>query len=189
MARSSHARRCTARTSTTAAQVEACEQRILLAATVVDPNLAVRPAAEGLHSPVAIAFLGHNDFLVIEKNSGQVKRVTAGEVQSTPVLDLPVNRALEQGLLGIEVHPEFAANPYVYLYWTESTTGQDSGVLSETPLMGNRVDRFVWDGAALTYDRTLIRLRAAQPPNPRHESVAFGGHVGGVIRFGPDGKL
>ena len=186
----SHHRRRIRHRSTAAARIETCEERILLAApTVVDPNLAVRPVAEGLNSPVSIAFLGHNDFLVIEKNSGQVKRVLGGEVQSTPVLDLPVNWALEQGLLGIAAHPRFAANPYVYLYWTESTTGQDSGVLSETPLLGNRVDRFVWDGATLTYDRTLVRLRAAQPPNLPHETVAFGGHVGGVIRFGPDGKL
>jgi aldose sugar dehydrogenase len=33
-------------------------------------------------------------------------------------------------------------------------------VLANTPLLGNRVDRFVWNGATLTFDRNVIRLRA-----------------------------
>jgi glucose/arabinose dehydrogenase len=51
------------------------------------------------------------------------------------------------------------------------------------------VDRFVWDGSTLTFDHNLIRLRALQPPNPPHETRAFGNHDGGVIAFGRDGKL
>ena len=48
------------------------------------------------------------------------------------------------------------------MYWTESTTGADTNVLSETPLLGNRVDRYVWNGSTLTFDHNLIRLRAIQ---------------------------
>ena len=97
-----------------------------------------------------MAFLGPNDFFVLEKATGQVKRVVNGVVQST-VLDLAVNSGSERGLLGIALHPNFPATPHVYLYWTESTTGADTTVLSETPLLGNRVDRFVWDGSTLTH--------------------------------------
>jgi glucose/arabinose dehydrogenase len=100
-----------------------------------------------------------------------------------------VNFASERGLLGIALHPDFPANPGVYLYWTESTTGADSGNLDDTPLLGNRVDRFVWDGSTLTFDHNLIRMRALQPPNPPHETRAFGNHDGGVITFGQGGKL
>jgi hypothetical protein len=50
------------------------------------------------------------------------------------VLDLAVNFASERGLLGIALHPDFPTDPGVYLYWTESSTGADTGVLSETPL-------------------------------------------------------
>ena len=63
-------------------------------------------------------------------------------------LDLDVNSGSESGLLGIALHPNFAQNKFVYLYWTESTTEQDTTVLSETTLLGNRVDRFVWNGAS-----------------------------------------
>jgi glucose/arabinose dehydrogenase len=155
---------------------------------MLHPRLDVKTVAEGLVTPTSMAFLGPEDFLVGEKQTGRVMRVTGGTVQG-PVLDLAVNNASERGLLGIALHPDFPENPGVYLYWTESTTGADSGNLDDTPLLGNRVDRFVWDGSSLTHDQNVIRLRALQPPNPPHETRAFGNHDGGVIAFGPDGKL
>ena len=93
--------------------------------TVVDPNLAVRTVVAGLNQPTAMAFLGDDDFLILEKATGQVKRVTNGAVAAT-VLDLDVNFFSERGLLGIALHPRFPADPGVYLYWSESTTGADS---------------------------------------------------------------
>jgi aldose sugar dehydrogenase len=154
--------------------------------TVVDPRLEVRTVVSGLNSPTTMAFLGDDDILVLEKETGRVRRVMNGAIQST-VLDLAVNFGSERGLLGIALHPEFPSNPGIYLYWTESTTGNDTSVLSATPLLGNRVDRFTWDGSALTLDRNIIRLRAIQQDatNP----VERGNHDGGVLRFGPDGKL
>jgi glucose/arabinose dehydrogenase len=153
--------------------------------TMLHPQLQVRSVVSGLTTPVSIAFLGTNDFLVIEKNTGKVKRVTANAVTGT-VLDLAVNFNSERGLLGIALHPAFPAQPFVYLYWSESTTGADSASAAEVPLLGNRVDRFAWNGSALTLDTNIIKLRAFQqdPDQPLR-----GNHDGGVIRFGPDGKL
>jgi glucose/arabinose dehydrogenase len=133
-----------------------------------------------------MAFLGSNDLLVLEKNSGKVQRVTGGAIRSTPALDLPVNSASERGLLGIALHPNFPANPGVYLYWTESSTGADSAELADVPLLGNRVDRFVWNGSTLSFERNLIQLRAFQADT---NQPLRGNHDGGVIRFGPDRKL
>src|SRR5262245_23392653 len=98
-------------------QVERLEGRTVPAnPSVVDPNLAVRTVAAGLDQPTTMAFLGGNDFLVLEKATGQVKRVVNGAVQGA-VLDLAVNSGSERGLLGIALHPNFPATPYVYLYW------------------------------------------------------------------------
>jgi aldose sugar dehydrogenase len=153
---------------------------------LVDSNLSVRPVVGGLAAPISMAFLGANDFFVLEKSSGKVLRVVNGVVTAT-VLDLPVNFASERGLLGIALHPNFPRNPGVYLYWTESTTGGDSEALANVELLGNRVDRFTWNGSTLTPEKNIIRLRARQEdatnPAPR------GNHNGGVLRFGPDGKL
>jgi glucose/arabinose dehydrogenase len=166
--------------------LERLDDRIVPAPVVLDPNLTVRTVASGLTTPIGVAFLGANDFLVLEKNTGQVKRVVNGTVQSTPVLDLAVNFGSERGLLSVALHPDFPSNPSVYLYWTESTTGSDTNVLSNTTLLGNRVDRFVWNGSTLTHAETIARIRAIQQDA---NQPARGNHDGGVIRFGPDGKL
>jgi glucose/arabinose dehydrogenase len=152
---------------------------------ILHPGLAVRPVVSGLAIPTTLAFLGTNDFLVLEKNTGKVQRVVNGVIQGT-VLDLAVNFASERGLLGIALHPNFPTNPGVYLYWTESTTGADTNVFAETPLLGNRVDRFIWNGTNLVPDRNLIRLRAIQQDAGQPER---GNHDGGVLAFGKDGKL
>jgi aldose sugar dehydrogenase len=154
------------------------------APSVVDPDLAVRTAVSGLEQPISIAFIGRNDMFVLEKASGRVQRVRNGVVST--VLDLPVNSASERGLLGIALDPHFFVSGRVYLYWSESSTGADSTGLDQVPLLGNRVDRFFWDGSTLTHDQNIIRLRAFQMDA---NQPLRGNHDGGVLRFGPDKKL
>src|SRR3982750_1522748 len=124
---------------------------------ILDPNLQVTTfLGAGLNQPIGIVFIGPNGPFVLEKASGQVKRVINGVIQPTPVLDLAVNSNSERGLLSLALHPNFPAPPYVYIRWTESSTGADSTVVSEVPLLGNRVDRFVWNGSTLVLDRPII---------------------------------
>ena len=152
---------------------------------VLDPNLGVRTAASGLIQPVSMAFIGDDDMLVLEKASGQVKRVVDGAVTGV-VLDLNVNSNSERGLLGIALHPQFDDNGFVYLFWSQSNTGSDTTSSTAIDVLGNRVDRFRWTGSQLVMDREIIRFRAFQQDagqNPR------GNHDGGVLRFGSDGKL
>jgi glucose/arabinose dehydrogenase len=154
--------------------------------TMTDANLTVRQVVAGLSQPTTLAFLGDNDFLILEKASGRVLRVTNGVAQTTPVVDLAVNNNSERGLLGVALHPNFPTNPRVYLYWTESATGADSANADEVPLLGNRVDSFLWNGSTLTLEKNLIHLRALQQDAGQSSR---GNHNGGIIRFGPDGKL
>ena len=133
---------------------------------ILDPNLQVTTyVGAGLNQPIGIVFIGPNDAFVLEKASGQVKRVTGGVVQPTPVLDLAVNSNSERGLLSLVLHPNFPATPFVYIRWTQSSTGADSGVVSEVALTGNRVDRLIWNGSTLSMDRNLIQLRSRQTDN------------------------
>jgi glucose/arabinose dehydrogenase len=163
--------------------------------TILHPRLNMRTLVTELVTPTSIAFVDVDRLFVLEKNTGKVLDVVDGVVDST-VLDLAVNFGSERGLLGIALHPSFPDTPFVYLYWTESITGADTDVLSETPLLGNRVDRFVWDGSSLTFDENLLRIRAIQqdgapePPDQGDEGQPErGNHDAGVIAFGPDGKL
>src|SRR5262245_56169297 len=165
--------------------------------TMTVPNLAVRTAAGGLTTPIGLAFLSDDDWLVIEKNTGQVKLVANGVVGAT-VLDLGVNNFSERGLLGIAVHPDFDENNFVYLFCTckapppptdnpfvptltecadTPDLGADSDQVLEVPLLGNRIDRFVWNSetSTLTWDRNLVKLRAFQndaAPEPVNQGDA-----------------
>jgi glucose/arabinose dehydrogenase len=156
--------------------------------------------AAGLDRPVAAAHLPDGSMLVLEKDTGRVQHVRDGRLVGT-ALDLPVNSntapGAERGLLGIALHPEFPLVPRVYLLWTESDLLDESGhpvdsdLPKDAPDLGNRVDRFSWDGATLTHPDTLLRLRVrrdlVEDPSPVQRERA--GHVAGVLRFGPDGKL
>jgi glucose/arabinose dehydrogenase len=88
------------------------------------------------------------------------------------VLDLPVANDSERGLLGVALSPSFATDNLVYLYYTASTV--DGGKAFD-----NRVDRFLWNGSALTLDRHIVKMPV--DPGPNHDA--------GKITFGPDKKL
>jgi glucose/arabinose dehydrogenase len=165
---------------------------------VLDPGLQVTTVLNaGITQPIGIVFLAQNDFLVLEKASGQVKRVINGVIQSAPVLDLAVNSNSERGLLSLVLHPNFPLTPFVFVRWTQSSTGVDTTAALNVPLLGNRVDRFIWDGSTLSFDRNMITLRSLQTDNlvvPGQPATTAnvnpaGNHNGGVMRFGPDRKL
>jgi glucose/arabinose dehydrogenase len=147
--------------------------------TLNDSNLRVQTAASGLTFPTGMAFLGSNanDFFVIEKNTGRVKRVLNGSVSI--VLDLPVSPIENAGLLGIALHPNFGRvgepnNDQVYLYYSRSTSSADGAFLE------NRLSRFTWDGSGLSGE-SVLSVFAAGSGGTEHD--------GGPILFGSDGKL
>lgn len=152
---------------------------------VLDPALGVRTVVGGLDQPVSMAFIGDNAMLVLEKASGKVQHVVNGAVVGT-ALDLPVNSASERGLLGIALDRKFFVNGHVFLFWSESLSGADSAALGDVPLLGNRVDRYIWNGSTLAFDLNLIKLRAFQADAGQPLRA---NHDGGVLRVSRDGKL
>ena len=159
--------------------------------TIPDANLQVTTVLNtGITGPIGIVFPAANDFLVLEKASVQIKRVTNELHQANPVLDLAVNSNSERGLLSMLLHPNFPTTPFAYIRWTECSTGADPTVVSEVPLPGNRADRFIWTGTTLIPDINLIRLRSRQTDNtsvPGHPCTnnanEQGNHNGGGLKL------
>lgn len=148
------------------------------AQTLTDPGLTVAPFATGLNLPTQMRFIGTNDVLVTEKNTGRVRRIVDGVTQPNPVLDLNVSTSSERGLLGLTLDPGFATNGFVYLYYS-ATTGSDGGAW-----LDNRLTRFTWNGTALGNQVLLQTFGTAAdglPQGPNHD--------GGPLTFGPDGKI
>jgi aldose sugar dehydrogenase len=93
-----------------------------------DPNLResafkLDKIVDGFSRPTGMSFLGPNDFLVTEEDTGIVKRVIDGRVSQT-VLDVDVSTNDSRGLIGID-SKIVANNTFVFLYFTESFSGDD----------------------------------------------------------------
>lgn len=91
---------------------------------------------DGLSRPTGLTFLGPDDFLVIEEDTGKVKRVIDGEI-SQPILDLNVSTDDSRGLIGIDSNQN-GSKTFVFLYYTESSSSRDG----EHDPLGNRLYRY-----------------------------------------------
>lgn len=82
---------------------------------LVDSNFKVEKVVGNLDAPIGMAFLGKDDFLIIEKNYGTVKRFTNGTLLNT-LLDLNVESANDRGLLGIAISKIIQKIKLMYFY-------------------------------------------------------------------------
>ena len=162
---------------------------------VNDPNLRVEEVFDGLELPTSMAFLGENDILVTEKDSGRVQRIIDGEMQDDPVIDVQVANNDERGLLGIDIsNTNGTANneQYVFLYFTESGGGEDGDDWSAgIPPSGTRLYKYNIvqaigeddddDEAQVQLSNGTLLLDLPATPGPRYH--------GGPVTVGPDNNV
>jgi aldose sugar dehydrogenase len=162
---------------------------------VNDPDLIVETVLSGLKAPTAMAFLGLEDILVVEKNAGNVQRIVNGEILGQPLLDLGVANQVEQGLLGIAVSKNSTVDKtYVFLFYTEAERGtkadggdddngeeQTSNGDGGQPI-GNRLYRYELseNGSKLVDPKLLLDLPYLPGPAHNGGTMAIGGHDSNV---------
>lgn len=130
---------------------------------------AVSVVAEGLKVPWALAFLPEGGMLVTER-PGRVRLINKeGLLVAEPVATISVKQTAEGGLHGIALHPDFAKNKKVYMYYTYSESGNNTL---------NKVSRFTFENNKLINEEVII-----------DEIPGAANHDGGRIKFGPDGFL
>jgi aldose sugar dehydrogenase len=144
-----------------------------------DTTLRVETVAEGLEFPTSMAFLGPNDFLVLEKEKGTVHRIVDGIVLPEPVLDVNVGASQERCMCGITVSTSTPGHTYVFLYFTETELVDREDVTEGNDPIGNRLYRYELVNDKLVNPKLLLDLPAV--PGPRHN--------GGAIVIGPDNNL
>jgi aldose sugar dehydrogenase len=132
-----------------------------------DDNLTVEVVASGLNMPTTMAFLGNDDFLILQKN-GSLVRIVDGLLSNKTRLDIPVASGFYQGLLGIAISNQSAAydnNTYVFLYYTEvgnrnTSSNEKSTGDSTRYILGNRVYRYDFIDDKLSNPKLLLDLPA-----------------------------
>ncbi|MEE8191666.1 MAG: PQQ-dependent sugar dehydrogenase [Gemmatimonadales bacterium] len=135
-------------------------------------QLAAVEVVNGLNRPVHLtAPVGDARLFVVEQ-PGRIRIVQDGQLLPTPFLDIDSivrSTGNEQGLFSLAFHPQYAANGFFYVNFTNENGD-------------TRVARYTVTGNSNVADpgsRKVI-LAIDQP---------FGNHNGGQIAFGPDGML
>jgi glucose/arabinose dehydrogenase len=158
------------------------DNSVFAAPTIKDTNLKVSTVATGLSSPTSMAFLGPNDILVLEKNTGLVKRIKDGVLLPGSLLDLSVATDSERGLLGIGVTNVGTSTTQfnVFLYYTAASS--DGGTASSNRLSKYTLVIDPTQGGSqghMTLSAVLLNLPVTPGPN----------HDGGKVAIGPDSNV
>jgi hypothetical protein len=142
-----------------------------VAAEAAVPDIAVQPLATGLGPITSIANAG-DARLFVTLQTGKIVIFSGGQVQPTAFLDLTpvISCCGERGLLGLAFHPQYAANRFFFVDYTNAA---GNTVVARYRASAGNVN-LAEPGSG------VVLLTIAQP---------FANHNGGQLQFGPDGYL
>lgn len=144
---------------------------------VYDKTLGVERIVTGINYPVSMSFLGPNDILVVEKDSGTVKRIVNGQMIDDPLLKIDVDYRIERGLTGSAVAHNSSGNTYVFLYFTEDNIFLPNG--TATDVTENDLYRYDFIDGKLINPKLIYKI-----PTQEHHI-----HNSGKMVVGPDNNL
>ena len=138
-----------------------------------NPAVQLAPVQTGLAWPIALAFASDGRIFFAERNTGSIRIIEGGALLPTLFYTLTnTATAGERGLLGLALDPGFPSTAYVYAYQTYNDAANGT--------IYNRIVRISANGNVGTFDSVIL------PMSPLSGAT---NHNGGVIAFGPDGKL
>jgi len=129
-------------------------------------NESVQILATNLEKPWAIDFA--DDKIFVTEKVGRVRVIESGVLLDDPLATLRVANVFGGGLLGIVVHPAFDSNHFIYVYYTYEKDGTFWNKILRITESNNKLD-----AAKTIFDNI---------PGSAYNN-------GGIIKFGPDGKL
>jgi aldose sugar dehydrogenase len=161
-----------------------------------DPNLKAELIFKRLNVTTTMAFVGPNDILVLEKDTGNVLRIVNGALASPALVHVNVASEDERGMLGIAVAKQnnssssSGSSTFVFLYYTmygrcgnNGSAGASMAKKATTvfppPVAANCLYKYELVGNKLVNPRLLLSLPGT--PGPIHN--------GGKILIGPDQNL
>ena len=130
-------------------------------------DLQLQSVLPGLAFPVGMALAQDGRVFFNERLTGRIRIINPQwQLVPTQFCQITIATNGEQGLLGLALDPDFTNNGFVYVYHTASS-----------PLR-NRVVRYTESSGSCTQETIILDNLPAST-----------NHNGGIIQFGPDGKL
>jgi glucose/arabinose dehydrogenase len=165
-----------AATSTTTSTVAPTTTTVPPATTLpLDPlqGLALETLATGLDRPTFVTALGDSELLLVVEAIGRIRVLDPEEgLLPEPFLNIRNkvgSASIEQGLLGLALHPDYESNGRFFVYYTDRS---GDSVLAEYGVSQDAAR------AVDTGGRVLLEI---PQPDERHNA--------GMLQFGPDGYL
>ena len=180
--------------------------------TALPDGVVAETVTEGLSNPWGLAFLPDDPRLVVtERDTGRVVLVDRTDGTQTGVDGVPaVDAAGQGGLLDAAIHPDFPAEPWLYLTYSASTGGGESTthlgrgrldpdaaaltgfeVLHPAEPFLDRVNhygsRVVFEADGLVY--VSVGDRQFKDFGPDHVAQDLTNDLGTILRFEPDGSI
>jgi len=129
-------------------------------------NESVEVLANNLEKPRAISFA--DDRIFVTEKIGRIRVIENNTLVEEPLATLRTANVFDGGLLGITTHPDFSNNHFLYVYYTYSENNE----------LWNKILRIIESDNKLQDATTILdKIPGSEFSN------------GGIIKFGPDGKL
>ena len=151
----------------------------------------VETFVSGLEIPWEMRFLPDGRIFVTER-PGRVRVIEDGQLRPEPVATIPdVAPIGEGGLLGMALHPDFANNHWIYVYYTyPSGGGVANKVVRYTETNNTLVDPVVIldgiPGAQIPDGKLYITAGDASQPDLAQDTNALAGKI---LRVNDDGSI
>ncbi len=146
-------------------------QAAVVQQTSNDVVLAVEQVASGLDQPVHLSTAVGDPRLFIVEQPGRIRVVEDGKLLAAPFLDIAgkVRSGGEQGLLSVAFHPQYRANGFLFVNYTDNNGD-------------TRIERYKVSANKNVADPRSAKLILSV-------GQRYSNHQGGLNLFGPDGML
>ncbi|SFR37298.1 PQQ-dependent sugar dehydrogenase [Halogeometricum limi] len=146
------------------------------------PVVATETVAEGFDQPIGFATAPVPSGYYVADKTGRVYLHEAGATREEPFLDvrdrLMESTSWEQGLIGFELHPEFADTRRFYVRYSAPRRPGTPADYDHTFVLSEFTATADYRGTVPDSERTILEI-----PQPGRN------HNAGAIAFGPDGYL
>ena len=138
-----------------------------------DTRIKIEPIYDGLERPTAIAFLGPDDMLVLQKTNNTIMRIVNGQMLDEPVLDLGNSTKIIGCMCGIEISRNDTGTSYAFVYYYIAEVIEENGT---TKLVNSLYRYDIDNNGKFTNPKLLFEIPSARE----------GLHHGGKLMIGPD---